>query len=148
MVIHRPNVNNLPQTFNLNMVVLYFISMGWCKKEVTLLLTRWSYVFLALTFRYASNNTGGGVIFRHQSVVFGDATSLVNMVKNRPFTRINGICISFRNTFPVRLNFCYNRVWSISSITTTPTTTVQLCNYTSASERNTDGKINSNSKIN
>ena len=26
--------------------------MGWCKKDVTPLLTHWSYVFLALTHRY------------------------------------------------------------------------------------------------
>ena len=26
--------------------------MGWCKKDVTPLLMRWSYVFLALTHRY------------------------------------------------------------------------------------------------
>ena len=30
----------------------YHISMGYCKKDVTLLLTHWSYVFLALTHRY------------------------------------------------------------------------------------------------
>ena len=29
-----------------------FISMGWCKKDVTPLLTHWSYIFLALTHRY------------------------------------------------------------------------------------------------
>ena len=28
------------------------ISMGWCKKDVTPLLTHWSYVFLALTHQY------------------------------------------------------------------------------------------------
>ena len=28
------------------------ISMGWCKKDVTSLLTHWSYVFLTLTHRY------------------------------------------------------------------------------------------------
>ena len=33
--------------------VPYSISMGWCKKDVTPLLTHWSYVFLALTHRYA-----------------------------------------------------------------------------------------------
>ena len=31
---------------------MHFISIGWCKKEVTPLLTHWSYVFLALTHRY------------------------------------------------------------------------------------------------
>ena len=29
-----------------------YISMGYCKKDVTPLLTHWSYVFLALTHRY------------------------------------------------------------------------------------------------
>ena len=30
----------------------YDISIGWCKKDVTPLLTHWSYVFLALTHRF------------------------------------------------------------------------------------------------
>ena len=34
------------------------ISMGWCKKEVTPLLTHWSHVFLALTIRYSSCSHG------------------------------------------------------------------------------------------
>ena len=33
-------------------VLILHISMGLCKKEVTLLLTHWCYVFLALTHRY------------------------------------------------------------------------------------------------
>ena len=28
------------------------ILMGWCNKDITPLLTHWSYVFLALTYRY------------------------------------------------------------------------------------------------
>ena len=31
------------------------ISMGWCKKDVTPLLTHWIYVFLALTHRYETS---------------------------------------------------------------------------------------------
>ena len=34
----------------------FLISMGYCKKDVTPLLTYWSYVFLALTHRYASDH--------------------------------------------------------------------------------------------
>ena len=29
-----------------------YISMGWCKKDVTILLKHWSYIFLALTHWY------------------------------------------------------------------------------------------------
>ena len=32
--------------------IVYPISMGWCKKDVTPLLTHWSYIFLAPTHRY------------------------------------------------------------------------------------------------
>ena len=32
-----------------------YISMGWCKKDVTPLLTHWSYVILALTHRYSDH---------------------------------------------------------------------------------------------
>ena len=41
-----------------NSVFINDISMGWCKKDVTPLLTHWSYVFLPLSHRYEkySNN--------------------------------------------------------------------------------------------
>ena len=33
------------------------MSMGWCKKDVSPLLTHWSYAFLALTHQCGNNNT-------------------------------------------------------------------------------------------
>ena len=37
---------------SINLTWWYIILMGWCKNDVTPLLTPWSYVFLALTHRY------------------------------------------------------------------------------------------------
>ena len=34
-----------------SVIIMYDNSMGWCKKDVTPLLTQWSYIFLALTHR-------------------------------------------------------------------------------------------------
>ena len=54
--------------------------MGWCKKDVTPLLTHWSYVFLALTHRYVvkfventlvvltGQSIGTQSLFRQQSI--------------------------------------------------------------------------------
>ena len=36
--------------------IQWTISMGQCKKDVTPLLTRWSYIFLALTHPYCSSS--------------------------------------------------------------------------------------------
>ena len=51
------------------------ISMGWCKKDVTPLLTHWCYVFLALTHRsgqhwvhFSSCCLGGSVLWLHRCV--------------------------------------------------------------------------------
>ena len=43
----------------------YNISMGYCKKGVTPLLTHWSYVFLALTHRYGDDVSDSASIKRH-----------------------------------------------------------------------------------
>ena len=42
----------LQNTHNRHSISHSCISMGWCKKDATLLLTDWSYVFLALSHQY------------------------------------------------------------------------------------------------
>ena len=49
--------------------------MGQCKKDVTPLLTHWSYVFLALTHRYVPVNpigSGCSLVVRRQAIIWTD----------------------------------------------------------------------------
>ena len=46
---------------------IFQISMGYCKKDVTPLLTHWSYIFLALTHRY-------GIYFKFHKGSHGERT--------------------------------------------------------------------------
>ena len=45
--------NHIDYTLQVHLITPCDISMGWCKKDITLLLMHWSYVFPALTHLYS-----------------------------------------------------------------------------------------------
>ena len=56
-------------------ILWYYISMSYCKKNVTPLLRHWSYIFLALSHRYSMITTSGGCGSDHEFTKYKFQTS-------------------------------------------------------------------------